>query len=347
MTDVIVAVDGMGGDVGPEVVLAGLDIARQSHKDVTFAVFGQENIVCPLLSEYPILSAQVNFTHCAVSIGMDEKPVSALRQGRRVSSMWCAIDSVHRNTAHVAISAGNTGALMAMAKVILRTLSGIERPAIAGMWPNLHGKSVVLDLGATVGGTVSQFAQFAVMGSAYARNILGISNPRVAILNIGVEDVKGTDHVRDAASILAASDMNFIGFIEGDGIGQGVADVIVTDGFTGNIALKTAEGTARQMSEYLRQALSRSLMSKIGYLFARRGFLELRSRMDPSVFNGGMFLGLNGSVIKSHGGTSPEGFAYAVDVAIDAARSNITNHIRADVKSMQNFLDTAWTETLG
>ena len=341
-----IAVDGMGGDAGPSVVLAGLDIVRRKHSNIHFALFGKEDTVLPLLEDYPELANCIDFTHCDVAIAMDARPVLALRQGRRVSSMWNAIEAIKNNRAQVVLSAGNTGALMAMAKVILRTLPGIERPAIAGLWPNLHGYSVVLDLGATIGGTVSQYTQFAVMGCAYARGILGIKNPRVGILNIGVEDVKGTDNVREAAELLAASDINFIGFVEGDGIGQGVADVIVTDGFTGNVALKTAEGTARQFAEYLRDAMAHNWMSKLGYLFAYKGLQILRARVDPNVFNGGMFLGLNGSVIKSHGGTNAQGFAYASEVAVEAVRSDIVTHIGNDVEKMQNLLDNAWVENL-
>jgi glycerol-3-phosphate acyltransferase PlsX len=258
--------------------------------------------------------------------------------------MWRAIDAVKAGEAKACVSAGNTGALMAMAKIILRTLPGIERPAIAGVWPTLKGESVVLDVGATIGGTAAQYGQFAVMGVAYAKTVFGLKNPTIALLNIGVEDVKGTDSVKEAAELLSHSELNFTGFIEGDGIGKGYADVVVTDGFTGNIALKTAEGTARQMGEYLRQAMSSSLMSKIGYLFARGAFAALRARMDPNAANGGMFLGLNGIVVKSHGSADIDGYATAIGVAIDVAEAGMVETIAADIDKMQSLLDDAWAE---
>jgi glycerol-3-phosphate acyltransferase PlsX len=204
----------------------------------------------------------------------------------------------------------------------------------------------VLDVGATIGGPASQYAQFAVMGAAYGRAIFNIPNPTIGLLNIGVEDVKGTDSVREAADLLARSELNFTGFIEGDGIGRGDADVIVTDGFTGNIALKTAEGTARQIAEYLRQAMGGSVFSRLGYIFARSAFKNLRQRMDPAAANGGMFLGLNGIVVKSHGGADASGFAAAVALAVDVADADISQTIAADIEKMQLLLDDAWAQTL-
>ena len=256
--------------------------------------------------------------------------------------MWQAIEAVKSGAAQACISAGNTGALMAMSKVVLRTLPGIERPAIVAVWPTVRGRSVVLDVGATIGGPASQYAQFAVMGAAYGRAIFDIPNPTIGLLNIGVEEVKGTDSVREAAELLARSDLNFTGFIEGDGIGRGDADVIVTDGFTGNIALKTAEGTARQIAEYLRQVIGGSVFSRLGYVFAHSAFKNLRQRMDPNAANGGMFLGLNGIVVKSHGGADANGFASAVGVAIDVVDADISNTIAADIEKMQILLDDAW-----
>ncbi|MGC6475508.1 MAG: phosphate acyltransferase, partial [Parvibaculales bacterium] len=228
-------------------------------------------------------------------------------------------------------SAGNTGALMAMSKVILKTLPGIQRPAIACLWPTIKGETVVLDVGATVGGTAQQYLQFAVMGDAYARIIFGIDNPRIALLNIGEEDVKGTDEVKLAADLLADSPLNFKGFVEGNGIGQGSADVIVTDGFTGNVALKTAEGTALQMSTYLKQVMSSSIWSKIGFFFAQSAFRALKMRMDPNNMNGGMFLGLNGVVVKSHGGANATGIASAVELAMEVASGYMSDRIAQEL----------------
>ena len=342
----VISVDVMGGDHGPNVILDGIEKSLAQRSDARFLLFGNEELVGPELARRPRVEAASTFTHCDMSVAMDAKPSIALRQGRKVSSMWQAIEAVKSGAAQACISAGNTGALMAMSKVVLRTLPGIERPAIVAVWPTVRGRSVVLDVGATIGGPASQYAQFAVMGAAYGRAIFDISNPTIGLLNIGVEDVKGTDSVREAAELLARSELNFTGFIEGDGIGRGDADVIVTDGFTGNIALKTAEGTARQIAEYLRQAMGGSVFSRLGYVFARSAFKNLRQRMDPNAANGGMFLGLNGIVVKSHGGADANGFASAVGVTIDVVDADISNSIAADIEKMQILLDDAWARTL-
>ncbi len=344
--NIIISVDAMGGDEGPETVLAGVHRASYNHPDIEFLLFGQEDILTPILAKHSYLKDKCTIRHCDVAIGMDEKPSQALRQGRRVSSMWNAIDAVKQGEAHAAISAGNTGALMAMAKVILRMIDGIERPAIAAVWPTLHGESIVLDLGANINCSAAQFAQLSVMGAAYARILFGLETPRIGLLNIGVEEVKGTDNVKGAAEILANSNMNFIGFVEGDGISSGAADVIVTDGFTGNIALKTAEGTARQFGTFLQQAITNSFWAKIGYLFMRGTFAAVRERIDPNSFNGGMFLGLNGIVVKSHGGANAQGYGFAVEVAIDVAKANMATVMKHDIEAMQSLLDDKWIESL-
>lgn len=346
MSKTIIAIDAMGGDFGPEVTLAGVARAALAYPDVRFELYGEEAAIRQHLAKHKGLESVSTIIDCEMSIAMETKPSVALRQGRKISGMWKAIESVKNGGASACVSAGNTGALMAMSKIILRTLPGIERPALAGIWPTVKGESVVLDVGATIGGTPSQFVQFAVMGAAYAKTVLGVLTPRIALLNIGVEDMKGTDAVRDAADLLTRSDLNFTGFIEGTGIGQGEADVVVTEGFTGNVALKTAEGTARQLGEYLRQAMSSSLMSRIGYLFARSAFAALRERMDPNAANGGMFLGLNGIVVKSHGSADIEGYATAVTVAIEAAEARMVDTIAADIEKMQALLDDAWVGVL-
>jgi phosphate acyltransferase len=342
----VISIDAMGGDHGPSVTIPAMAQALDAYPNVSFLVYGDEAAINNQLSKFKALKKVSTVINCEMSIAMDAKPSIALRQGRKISGMWRAIDAVKAGEAKACVSAGNTGALMAMAKIILRTLPGIERPAIAGVWPTLKGESVVLDVGATIGGTAAQYAQFAVMGVAYAKTVFGLKNPTIALLNIGVEDVKGTDSVKEAAELLSHSELNFTGFIEGDGIGKGYADVVVTDGFTGNIALKTAEGTARQMGEYLRQAMSSSLMSKIGYLFARGAFAALRARMDPNAANGGMFLGLNGIVVKSHGIADIDGYATAIGVAIDVAEAGMVETIAADIDKMQSLLDDAWAEAL-
>ncbi|MGB0342132.1 MAG: phosphate acyltransferase PlsX [Parvibaculales bacterium] len=346
MTDLVISVDAMGGDFGPSVTIAALEHVRRQRPEISYLLFGKAEEIEAELTARPELAALCTIEHCDVAISMHDKPSIALRQGRKVSSMWCAIDAVKAGRAQSCISAGNTGALMAMAKIILRTLPGIERPAIAAVWPTVRGESVVLDVGATIGGSPAQYVQFAVMGAAYARTVFGMGKPSVGLLNIGVEDIKGTDGVRDANDLLERSDLNYVGFVEGDGIGRGDADVVVTDGFTGNIALKTAEGTARQIATYLRQALTSSLISKLGYLLARGAFASLAERMDPNSANGGMFLGLNGAVVKSHGGADAAGFATAVEVAIEVAQADISAQIAEDIENMQALLDDAWAEML-
>jgi glycerol-3-phosphate acyltransferase PlsX len=303
-----IALDAMGGDHGPSVVVPGAALALAHHPEASFILFGDQARIRPLLDAEPQLSAASRLVHTDVAVRMDDKPSQALRNGRWKSSMWLAIDAVKKGEADIAVSAGNTGALMAMAKFNLRMLPGIERPAIAALWPTLKGTSIVLDLGASIGADAEHLIDMAVMGSAMARVLWQMDRPTVGLLNIGVEEVKGLEPVREAGRILRENPLphiDYVGFVEGDDIGRGKADVIVTEGFAGNIALKTAEGTARQFAEYLRGAISESWVSKLGYLLARPAFRKLRDKMDPRNSNGGVFLGLNGIVIKSHGGTDP------------------------------------------
>jgi len=325
-----IALDAMGGDIGPAVVVPGADLSLARHPDTEFILFGDEAVVRPLLDARPRLKAASRLVHTDVVVRMDAKPSQALRQGRWKSSMWLAIDAVKKGEADVAVSAGNTGALMAMAKFNLRTMTGIERPAIAAVWPTLKGDSVVLDVGASIGADADHLVDLAVMGSAMARVLFDLERPTVGLLNIGVEEVKGQEAVREAGRILREARLPFldyVGFVEGDDIGKGTVDVVVSEGFSGNIAIKTAEGTARQIGEYLRAAMSRTWRARIGYLLARPAFQTLRDKMDPRKANGGVFLGLNGIVIKSHGGTDPEGFAAAVDVGYDMIRYELLNKI--------------------
>jgi glycerol-3-phosphate acyltransferase PlsX len=318
-----IALDVMGGDHGPSVVLPGADLSLVRHPDTEFILFGNSAAIEQTLASLPRLRAASRVVHTDVAIKMDDKPSQALRYGRWKSSMWLAIDAVKKKEADVAVSAGNTGALMAMSKFHLKTMAGIERPAIAAIWPTLRGESVVLDLGASIGADTQHLVDLAVMGSAMARILFDIERPTVGLLNIGVEEVKGLEEVREAGQILRERDLPFldyVGFVEGDDIGKGTVDVVVTEGFAGNIALKTAEGTARQIGGYLRSAMSRTIWAKIGYLFARSAFRTLAEKMDPRRANGGVFLGLNGIVIKSHGGTDAEGFAAAVDIGYDMVR---------------------------
>ncbi len=315
-----IALDAMGGDHGPSVVVAGADISLARHPDTEFLLVGDRALIEPQLGSRPTLRAGSRIIHTDVAVKMDEKPSQALRHGRWKSSMWLAIDAVKRGQADVAVSAGNTGALMAMAKFHLRTMAGIERPAIAALWPTLRGESIVLDLGASIGADAHHLVDLAVMGSAMARVLFDLERPSVGLLNIGVEEIKGLEEVRNANAILRgwpSDHMQYCGFVEGDDIGTGKVDVVVTEGVAGNIALKAAEGTAKQIATYLRSLMQRSLAARIGYLFARNAFAALRAKMDPRNSNGGVFLGLNGVVIKSHGGTDAEGFAAAIDIGYD------------------------------
>jgi glycerol-3-phosphate acyltransferase PlsX len=262
---------------------------------------------------------------------MDDKPSQALRAGRYKSSMWQAIQAVRDGEADAVVSAGNTGALMAMSKVCLKTMARIERPAIAALWPTVRGESVVLDVGATIGADAPHLVEMALMGAAMARIVFDLPRPSVGLLNVGTEEIKGIESVKEAGRVLRERDdphLDYRGFVEGDDLGKGTVDVVVTEGFSGNIALKTAEGTARQLGEYLRSAMGRTLMARIGYLFARGAFDALREKMDPRKVNGGVFLGLGGVVIKSHGGADALGFASAVDLAFDMASHDLMRTIR-------------------
>jgi phosphate acyltransferase len=327
-----IALDAMGGDHGPSVVVPGADIALQRHPDSWFLFYGHAPLIEAELAKFPKLAARSEVHHSDVAIAMDLKPSQALRQGRYKSSMWQAIDAVKKREADVVVSAGNTGALMVMARFCLRMMAGIDRPALAALWPTARGESIVLDLGASIGAEAENLVDMAIMGSAMARILFDIERPSVGLLNVGVEEMKGVEQVKEAARILREADLPnlaYYGFVEGDDIGKGTTNVVVTEGFSGNIALKTAEGTAKQIGEYLKAAMTRSIMAKIGYLFARSAFSALRQKMDPRRVNGGVFLGLDGVVIKSHGGTDALGFASAIDVAFDMVNHDLLSKIRA------------------
>ena len=325
-----IALDAMGGDLGASVVVPGAAISLARHPDTEFLLVGNRTVIEEQLARHPKLKSASHIIHTDVAVSMEDKPSQALRRGRKTSSMWLAIDAVKKGEADVAVSAGNTGALMAMARFHLHMLEGIDRPAIAAVWPTLRGDSVVLDLGATIGGDAHHLVALAIMGSAMARVLLNIERPTVGLLNIGTEEIKGHEEIREAGEFLRAmnsQELDYIGFVEGDGIGKGAADVVVTEGFSGNIALKAAEGTARQVSDFLREAISSSLLSKVGYLLARGAFRALRDKLDPKKSNCGVLLGLRGVVVKSHGGTDAEGFAYAIDVGYELVRYDLLTKI--------------------
>ncbi|GAB5375254.1 MAG: phosphate acyltransferase PlsX [Acuticoccus sp.] len=338
------AVDAMGGDEGPDMVLPGLLVALNRCPTLRFDLYGDETRLAALLEELPALKAVSRVFPTTVAIPMAAKPSQALRMGRRDSSMWRALDALKGGEAQAMVSAGNTGALMAMALFCLRPMAGIDRPALAAIWPTVRGESIVLDVGASIGATTQNLVTHAILGAAMSRAVFGIEVPKVGLLNIGVEEVKGMEEVREAGQILRAmnlTSMDYSGFVEGDDIGRGAVDVVVTEGFSGNIALKTAEGTARQLAEYLRMSIGRTLRARIGYLLAKPAFARLRDKMDPRKINGAVFLGLNGLAIKSHGGTDAEGFASAVELAHDMVRNDLQNRIAADVAALEETRELA------
>ena len=347
MDRVVIALDAMGGDHGPEVILSGAERALVRHGRIHYLIYGDESIIAPLLKSRAKLSSHCDFHHCDISISMDEQPSQALRRGRKSSSMWCAISAVHDGSADAVISAGNTGALMAMSKVCLKMIKGIDRPALATTWPNLKGESVVLDVGAGIGATADQLVGFALMGCQMSRILYGLDRPKVGLLNVGVEEMKGLEQIRDASSILRSSNlptMDYVGFAEGSDMGKGAFDVIVTEGFSGNIALKTAEGTAVQIGTYLRNALSRTFLSRIGSVLASSAFSHLREKMDTSRLNGAVFLGVNGVVVKSHGSADVNGIAAAISVAFNNVQNSLLDRTAKELEMIDLNTTTSKTD---
>ena len=329
---ITVAVDGMGGDGAPFSVIGGIDLVCKSRPDVHFLVFGDEAKLRPLLASHPGAKAACDIRHTDEIVANDDKPTAALRS-RKNSSMRLAIDSVAAGESSTIVSAGNTGALMAMASIVLKMLPGINRPAIVTSFPTENNDCVMLDLGANIECDEVNLVQFAVMGEVFARNELNLTQPSVGLLNVGSEGLKGNDSVKKAAAILESSNLpvKFYGFVEGDDIGKGTVDVIVTDGFTGNIALKTAEGTAKMFTHFLKNSLTSTLTAKLGALVARPALERFRDHFDPRRYNGAMLVGLNGVCIKSHGGTDAIGFAHALEVGINLVRRNFNELIKEDL----------------
>jgi glycerol-3-phosphate acyltransferase PlsX len=325
----------MGGDNAPDMVLKGAEIALVRHPELRFLLVGAEDRIVPLLGKLPKLKAASTVIHAEDVVTGDAKPSAALRTGKR-SSMRLAIDAVAEGKADCAVSAGNTGALMAMAKVVLKTLPGIERPAMAQFVPTSRGETVLLDLGANVECDAENLVQFALMGDAFARAVLGLVKPTIGLLNVGSEELKGNDAVREAHAKLRAGVPGLIyhGFVEGDDIASGTVDVVVTDGFSGNIALKTAEGYGKLFFEFLRASFKSSLLAQIGYIFARSALLKLRDRLDPRRHNGAMLVGLTGIVVKSHGGSDAMGFANAIGVAHDLCSNGFLERIKQELGAL-------------
>jgi phosphate acyltransferase len=333
-----IAIDAMGGDGGLATMLSGASIALARTPQLRFDLVGDERLIAVALADHASVAAASEITHAPETIEGGELVSQAIRRAK-TTSMGLAIDAVKRGRAGAAVSAGNTGALMGMAKLALRTMPGIDRPALAARLPGLGEKDfVMLDLGANTECEARNLVEFAVMGAAYSRTVLNIERPRVALLNIGTEDQKGTEEIREAAAALKASGhlhLDFQGFIEGDKIARGDVDVVVCDGFSGNIALKTMEGTARFVTDLLRRAFTSSIRSKFGFLVSKPATQLLRHHLDPDNHNGAVFLGLNGIVVKSHGGASAKGVANAIDVASRLIANGITQRIADDLTQVR------------
>lgn len=329
-----IAVDAMGGDEGVRVMVEGAALARREHESFQFLLVGDQSRIERALESHPGMAGASEILHCDDVISGDELPSRAIRRAKS-TSMGLAVNAVKDGAAGAAVSAGNTGALMAMSKIALRTLPGIDRPALAALMPTLEPHDVVmLDLGANTDADARNLVQFAVMGAAYSRIVNGFECPTVRLLNIGTEEIKGTDALRDAASQLSEATglaLNFDGFVESDKINRGETHVVVTDGFSGNIALKAIEGSARFVTDLLRQAFTSSLRSKIGFLVSRPATELLRHHLDPNNHNGAVFLGLNGVVVKSHGSATAKGVAQAVTVAARLLENRLIDRIADDL----------------
>ncbi|MDQ2065507.1 phosphate acyltransferase PlsX [Xinfangfangia sp. CPCC 101601] len=337
-TPIVISVDAMGGDLGPAAVVAGLALSAAALPDVRFVLHGDEAQLKPLMARHPELAAHVALRHAARVVSMEDKPSQIMRHGQG-TSMWGAIDSLRDGEAGAAVSCGNTGALMAVSMLRLRKLPGVNRPAIACLWPSRSpsGFNVMLDVGADVKADPKDLLQYAVMGASYARNGMATKRPRVGLLNVGTEEHKGRAELKEASDLLAAQaaagDYDYLGFVEGSDIPSDRVDVIVTDGFTGNVALKTGEGTAKLISGIMREELGRGLLSRIGALFSMRSLNRLKLRMDPRRVNGGVFLGLNGVVVKSHGSADATGISAAISLAAQLATARFHERLAARVAS--------------
>lgn len=335
---VTVSIDAMGGDNAPRAVVEGVALAAKKGDSARYLLHGDEAKIQPLLAASKAAAAVCEIRHTDTHVTMTDKPSEALRRARG-SSMWNAVESVKKGEAEIVVSAGNTGALMAISKVLLRMKKGVHRPAIAASWPTPKGYCVVLDVGANIECEETQLVEFAIMGEAFCRAVHGVQRPNVGLLNVGAEDMKGNQIVQGAAKLLrqAHLDLDYHGYVEGNDISMGVTDVVVTDGFTGNVALKTAEGTARLVGGFLKEGLTSSPLAKLGALISRGGLQHVRERMDPRNVNGGVFLGLNGIVVKSHGGSDGVGFANALGVALELGRSHFLAEIGKNLERLETI----------
>ncbi len=332
---ITIALDAMGGDHGPESVIPGAALCLKKNADLRFLVFGDEKLIRPILDKYPSLKSCTEIIHTDRAVTGHEKPSAALRASKG-SSMRLAIEAVEEGRAQAAVSAGNTGALMAMAKIVLKTIPGIHRPAIAGLWPTVKGEVVMLDLGANVLVDSENLAQFAVMGAVFAKAHMGVEMPSVGLLNVGTEEAKGPDHVRGAATILTHVKFpgRYAGFVEGTDITKGVVDVIVCDGYAGNIALKTAEGVGKLFGDFFKTSVKSDALAIVGSFLSYFALKRFKNKVDPRLYNGGVFLGLNGVCVKSHGGCDALAFSSAVNLAIELARHGYVERVTRDINDL-------------
>ncbi len=336
----IISLDAMGGDNAPDIVIKGADIAINKYPNLKLIFVGNRKKIIPLLNK-SINLKNCDIIHADETVKADEKPSQALRSGKN-TSMWKSIELVAKKNVDAVVSAGNTGALMAMAKLQLRMISGVSRPAIAAFFPTKKGKSCMLDLGANIECDEKNLIQFAIMGSEFCKDILGIKKPSIGLLNVGEENQKGFDYLRTVGSELNRKEikMNYKGFVEGSDLATGKVNVVVTDGFTGNIALKTAEGIVGLFQEYLKRSFSSSLFSKLSYVLARRAINDVKNKLDPRVHNGAVFLGLNGIAVKSHGGTDGFGFSNAIGVAVEMINQDYLSEVSTKIKISNKFLSS-------
>lgn len=332
--NLVISVDAMGGDNSPRVVIEGINIAARRNPDLRFLLFGDEGQIMPLLGQYPRVAKVSKVIHTPERVKNEDKPSQVIRN--RNTSMYMAIDAVRSGRAQAIVSAGNTGALMAISKMVLKTIHGIHRPAICTIMPHIDGKYVMLDLGANTECDEINLAEFAIMGNIFAKHALGIHSPRVALLNIGAEEMKGKEEIHHALKILKNPqlDLNCTGYIEPHDISNGIADVIVVDGFTGNVALKTIEGTAKFVVKMIKRAIQKSIFAKIGLPFMMGVIYKIKRSMDPRNYNGAMLIGLNGLTVKSHGGTDAVGYSVAIDNAAKLVRQNFVATIRQEIEKV-------------
>ncbi len=346
MKKIQISLDAMGGDDAPRVVIEGASEAKTRYPDISYIFYGNKNKLLPILNSHKNLLGS-ECIHTKTYVKANDKPSNIIRKGGN-TSMALSIKAVKEGKADAVVSAGNTGALMAFSKLFLRTMPGINRPAIAACFPTQTGEVCMLDLGANLECDKNNLIQFAMMGQAFAKIVMGVKDPKVSLLNVGEEEIKGLVHIKEASDLLfkLRKIINYNGYIEGDKITDGSSDVIVADGFTGNVALKTAEGTANFLTNSLKKSFNKSLMAKLGYLFAKKALESFKVHMDPRKYNGAVFLGLNGIAVKSHGGTDSYGFANAIGVAYDMVKYEFLNELMSKTLKSTKYLEKNYSVIL-